>query len=265
MEFSIVTGATGGLGKEYAVQLLERGENLFLTARSDEKLFLLKQELSAKYKNAVIEYKKCDLSCENDVYDFFNSFTAADNKVSGLYYVAGADVRKAFKKYSYKTIVFQARVNYESCVAFANFAINNRAENLKILVVSSLTGITPMPYFAEYSSLKGALISFFTALKRELKGEKVKITVVTPGSIPTRPDVKQDIKNQGLQGKLSQKSPKYVVEKSLKALDKNKLTVTPGLYNKAVKFISAVTPTFIKTAVIAKKFKNLEKDAFTNV
>ena len=264
IEFNVITGATGGLGKEFAKQLLDKGEPIFITARSEEKLFLLKRELTAKYKNAVIEYKKCDLVNEEDRKAFFDNFTNFGYKVKGLYYVAGADIRKPFTKYTQRTVVFQARVNYEACIDFTNFTLSNRAENLKILVVSSLTGITPMPYFAEYSSLKGALISFFTALRYELKNSNVKITVLTPGSIPTRSDIKQDIEKQGLQGKLSKKSPEYVVKKGLSALEKNKLTCTPGFYNKVVKFVTKITPLSLKLKIVAKKLKNLEKDAFTN-
>lgn len=263
MEFAVITGATGGLGKEFTKKLIERGNNVFLIGRSEEKLFLLKQELSFKYNSAVIEYKKCDLTSEIERENFYSEFKKCGYKVSGLYFVAGADIRKAFIKYSDDATVFQARVNFEACLSFTNFALKNKNEKLKILAVSSLTGITPMPYFAEYSSLKGALISFYTALRYELKNSGTKITVLAPGSIPTRSDIKEDILNQGLQGRLSSKSPAYVVEQSLKALDKNKRICIPGFYNKFIYFISKITPNGIKSVIIANKFKNLEKDAFT--
>ena len=264
MKFSVITGATGGLGREFAFRLAERGENLFLTGRSNEKLYLLELEIKAKYPSVTVEFLPCDLTSSEDRVNFFNFFKNKGYKVSGLYLVAGADIRKPFEKFNEESLVFSARVNYESCLSFTKFALENRDEKLKILVVSSLTGITPMPYFAEYASLKGALISFFTALRCELKNSGVNVTILTPGSIPTRADIKEDIKKQGLQGKLSSKSPKYVVDKALKALDKNKKTCVPGFYNKIVKFFSTITPNCIKLKIISKKLKNLEKDAFTN-
>ena len=264
MNFSIITGATGVLGKEFAKSLAERNENLFLTGRSEEKLMLLKEELTAKYKNIAVDYCKCDLTIDADKNALFNYFSLKGYKVNGLYLVAGADTRKAFTKFNQNAISFLARVNYESALSFTKFALDNMGAELKILVVSSLTGITPMPYFSEYSSLKGALISFFTALRYELKNEPVKITILTPGSILTRKDIKEDIKKQGLQGKLSSKTPKYVVNKALKALDKNKKICVPGFYNKLVKFATKITPTSLQMKIISKKLKNLEKDAFSN-
>ncbi len=49
MEISLINGATGGLGKEFAKQLVSRGEKVFLTGRDEKKLILLKEELLAKY------------------------------------------------------------------------------------------------------------------------------------------------------------------------------------------------------------------------
>ena len=132
----------------------------------------------------------------------------------------------------------------------------------EIITISSMSGVTPMPYFAEYSATKSALIYFYKGLKKELKGSGVKITVLCPGSVPTRQDIIKDIKSQGLTGKLSKKSPKFVVEKGLKALSKNKTICVPGFYNKVVSFISRITPYSVKASVIAKKFKDKEKDAF---
>ena len=145
-------------------------------------------------------------------------------------------------------------MNFESALYLTNFALNNIAENLKIFVVSSMCGLLPMPYFAEYSATKSALINFFTALRYETDKKKVKITILMPGSIPTRPDIIEDIKKQGLTGKLSAKSPSYVVEKGLKALYKNKLKCIPGFYNKCVAFLNKITPLKIKTIIIKRKF-----------
>ena len=86
-----------------------------------------------------------------------------------------------------------------------------------------MSGVTPMPYFALYSATKAMLTSFFTSLHYELKKQKVKVTVVLPGGVYTRPDIIKEIKGQGLWGRLSAKSPEFVAEKSLKAVQKNKV------------------------------------------
>ncbi|MBR2323489.1 MAG: hypothetical protein IKA39_01185, partial [Clostridia bacterium] len=82
------------------------------------------------------------------------------------------------------------------------------------------------------------------------------------GAIPTREDIKRDIEIQGFTGKLSSKSPKFVVEKSLNALDKNREKVIPGAFNKLVYFIEKITPKSLQCKYVAKKWKIKEKDNF---
>ena len=83
-----------------------------------------------------------------------------------------------------------------------------------------------------------------------------------PGGVYTREDIKEDIKNQGLWGKLSAKSPEFVAEKSLKAVSKNKTTYIPGGFNKFLNFIMKLVPKRIVLNFIAKRWKKQTKDAF---
>ena len=260
MSFSIVIGATGVLGEVFSKELALKGENLYLSGRSIEKLTLLRNKLLDLNSKIEVKIFACELTDFNSVKSLFNDFNFLNAKVSGLYYVSGVDIQKPFIDYNYDKIIKQARVNFESALLFTNFALKNKSSDLKILVVSSMCGLLPMPYFAEYSATKSALINFFTALRYENKDSK--ITVLAPGSIPTRPDIIKDIKAQGLTGKLSIKTPKYVVDKALKALDKNKKICIPGFYNKIVAFFNKITPNFIKLAIIKNKFSKKTKDNF---
>ena len=261
MNYSIVVGASGVIGENFAVKLAKQGQNLYITGRTKEKLELLKCKLIDVNPNISVECFACDLIDFSNVNALFEHFLSLNAKVSGLYYVSGIDTQKAFILYDYDKIIKQCRVNFECALSFTNFALKNRAESLKILVVSSMCGLLPMPYFAEYSATKSALINFFTALRYEVD-KLVKITILAPGSVPTRRDVIEDIKVQGFLGKLSSKSPSYVVEKGLKALDKNKRICIPGFYNKTVSFLNKITPNFIKLRIIKRKFSKKTKDAF---
>lgn len=263
MTYSLVTGACGGIGKAFCHQLAKDNENLILLGRSEDKLEKLKGELLAINPSIFIECLAVDLSSDSSLSQAISLLREKKIIFSGFYFVAGIDTRKPFEEYSYDKISMQARVNFESAVKLSKFCLENRAENIKMLIVSSACGLTPMPYFSLYSATKSALVYFFKGLKAEQRGKNVKITVVCPGSVPTRDDIKEDIKAQGLQGKLSKLEPKKVVKKSLKALKRNKTVFIPGFYNKMVAFVSKLTPYSIKSRVIAKKFKNKVKDAFS--
>ena len=146
--------------------------------------------------------------------------------------------------------------NLESVLDLTLFVINNRLTDtkLEILTISSLCGASPVPYFAVYSATKSALITFMKAIRFEQKGKNV--------TIPTRPDIVEDIKKQGLQGRLSKKTPTFVAQKSLNALKRRKAIYVPGFYNKIVYFFSKITPDFIAQKVLARKFSTKQKDAF---
>lgn len=261
--FTFITGATGGLGKCFCEKLASDGQNLFITGRSDEKLHTLCKNLKDKYANIDILYFACDLVNEKERGDLFDYCIRNNLYFNQLINVAGADIQKEFLKYTQEKIIFQSRILFESTVCLTRFALSRKCDSLKILTISSLCGTLPIPYFAIYSSLKGALIQFFDCLRYELKNDKnIVITTILPGSIPTRADIIEDIKKQGLTGKLSKKSPEFIVRKSLNALRKRKKNYIPGFYNKTVNFFQNITPKFIKVKIIARQFAKKEKDAF---
>ena len=119
-----------------------------------------------------------------------------------------------------------------------------------------------MPYFAIYSATKAALTSFSVSLREELKGKNIAVSAILPGAMPTREDIKAQIKGQGLWGKLAVKSPQSVAEYSLKAVQKNKAKVIVGFWNKLMRFSTALLPQGLKLKWIAKRWSKISKDSF---
>ena len=102
----------------------------------------------------------------------------------------------------------------------------------------------------------------FTALHYELKDKGVKTCVVLPGAVPTRPDIIEDIKGQGLWGKLSQITPEKLAIKALKAVKKNKTKNVPGFFNKLLYVLIKLAPKKIVLTFIKKRWAKQTKDAF---
>ena len=261
MDCTLITGASGFIGKAFAKQLVKT-DCLILTGRSEEKLNITKNQLLEVNSNATIYIFAADLTSVEDRRNLFKFIDDNSLKLKKLFNVAGADIQKAFIKYDQEKLIFQIRTNFEATLSVTLEFLKRKTENAEILTISSMCGCTPMPYFGVYSATKAALINFFNALRVELKNDKMKITTVLPGSVETRPDVIKDIKKQGLTGRLSKKTPEYVAEKSLEALKKNKRIFVPGLYNKIVYFFNKITPQTLAEIIVAKKFKIKEKDAF---
>lgn len=260
--YALVTGATGGLGKAFAYALAKKGYKLLLTGRNKEKLLRLQEELQTVYPDLETHIYPADLQDENSRYACMRAMEKDGYTIGLLANVAGADIQKAFSAYTQEKITFQCRVNLEASVAFCKFALDHRAEELEIINVSSVSGLYPMPYFAIYSATKTALTSFSIALREEMKKQSVRVTAVLPGAMPTREDVKEQIKGQGLWGRLAVKSPDWVAEYALKAVSKNKAKTIPGFWNKAMRFFTAWLPASWKIKFIARRWSRIEKDAF---
>ncbi|MBO4251956.1 MAG: SDR family NAD(P)-dependent oxidoreductase [Clostridia bacterium] len=259
--FTFISGATGGLGSAYAEFCAGCGYDLFLTARSEECLAALKDELCAKY-NVNILYFPCELTDDFSRKDLISFVEEKGVKFDRIINVAGVDTQKAFLDYTPEKAVFQIRVNCEATLLLTLGLLGSRAEKTEVLTVGSMSGVSPMPYFAIYSASKAFLQSFFTSLHYELKNDGVKVTTVLPGGIPTRPDIVEEIKKQGLGGRLSSKPAGFVVKKSLKAVKKNKIICVPGAFNKFLFFLMKIAPKRIVLNFIAKRWKKHGKDAF---
>ena len=260
--YTLVSGATGGLGRAFVFECAKAGGPLFLTGRNEEKLASLRAELMQKFPRVPADFFVCDLTDAESRAAMFSYIKGKGYRVARLCNVAGADIQKAFEKYTQEKLTFQCRVNFEAAVSLTKFALDNRAEELEIVTVASISGVYPMPYFALYSATKKALTQFFSALREEWRGRGVRITTVEPGGIYTRPDVVRGIEGQGLWGKLSAKSPEYVAKKSLAAVRKNKRILRPGFWNKFIAAAPRILPLSVRMRFIARRWSKIEKDAF---
>lgn len=260
--YTMITGATGGLGSAFSRLCAKNGENLILTGRSEGKLRLLKEKLLAENPGIDVLVFAADLSDWHSRGEMTAKIAEAGCKIGRLINAAGADIQKAFSEYTQEKISFQCRVNFEAAAALCRFAIGRRAKELEIVNISSVSGLCPMPYFALYSAAKSALTSFSAALREEMKGKGVKVTAVLPGAMPTREDIKEQIAGQGLWGKLAAKPPEFVARKSLEGVKKNRRRVIPGFWNRALAGFMRLLPLSWKLAFIARRWGKISKDAF---
>lgn len=263
MNYALITGACGGLGGAFAEALAERGEPLFLTGRSNERLLALKEKLKERFPELSVKFCACDLTLQEDRSALFDVIDEEKITLSRLIYVAGVDTQKAFENYTQEKIVFQTRVNFEGALSLIHASLKRGTLDgtFEILTIGSMSGICPMPYFALYSATKKALCQFSVALRAELKG-RAKATCVLPGAIPTREDIKENILSHGFLGRISVKSPRAVALAALKAVRRNKKTKVVGFWNRFIKFFTDIAPLSWKLHYIKKRWGKTEKDAF---
>lgn len=262
IEYALITGATGGLGKAFCHLLSSMGYGLIVTGRSEEKLQALQEEISTNYPQTQLFAFVADLTDGNQREALMRFVDGQNIRLSMLVNVAGADIQKGVTEYTEDKLAFQCRINFEAAVSLCRYAIQQKADKLEIINISSVSGIYPMPYFAVYSATKAALTSFSLSLREEMKGKKVSVTAILPGAMPTREDIKAQIKGQGAWGKLAAKSPEAVARVSIKAVRKNKGKVIVGFWNKVMRISTAWLPRSWRMRFIAKRWSKISKDAF---
>ena len=261
MSYTFISGATGGIGKAFARACAVRGENLFITGRDAAKLSAEKDALISAGAGQT-EFFACDLT-DNDSRDKMLAYIDEKGiKFARIVNVAGVDTQKPFTEYTAEKILFQIRVNVESTVALTHALLKRREiPAAEIITIGSMSGVSPMPYFALYSATKKALEQYWIALRTENKG-KAKVTVILPGGIPTREDIKRDIASHGWFGRVSALPPEKVARCALAAVSRNRRRVVIGFWNKVLYCGMHLVPLSVKLRVIAKIWSKSEKDAF---
>ncbi|KPA10024.1 Short chain dehydrogenase [Candidatus Magnetomorum sp. HK-1] len=181
----IITGASSGIGKEMALQLSQQSARLTLAARSVDRLAEVAHLCQENGAQAI--YVQTDVSdatqCKNLIQTSVNKFGGIDLLVNNAGYTMWAkfedmlDLKIGEKLFQVK---FFGSVNCTH--AALPFLKTSKGQ---ILTISSLTGKIGVPSRTYYSAANHALAGFFDALRAELSGTGVSITIVYPGFIAT--------------------------------------------------------------------------------
>jgi len=258
MEFySLITGATGGLGRAFVFECAKRGDNLLLTGSNQTKLDKIVNDVKLNYPNINVISKTCDLSNENSRNDFFNFINEKNISVNFLINNAGAIIEGEFLSHCNEEILKAIRVNCEGTIDMTQRVIKNRnkEEKLHIITIASMAGYYPMPYMATYAATKAMLKNFMIALNKEMKGKNVFITTICPSGIPTTDAMKEAIKSQGLAGKMTACSPEKIAKISMKASKKHKVVVVPKFVNKFILVLSNLVGDRALSSVTGRMWK----------
>jgi short-subunit dehydrogenase len=221
-ETALITGASAGIGEEFARQLAARGYDLILVARRKDRLEQLAQELSTTAH--VIE---CDLASEAAKLPDKVAELGVD--VDLLVNNAGFGLRGHFADLPADRDAEMVRVNCEAVVTLTHAFLPAMVERGRggVITVASTAGMQPLPYETTYGATKAFAISFMEALSMELRGTGVRALVVNPGPVKTewQAVAGYDENTKILPGMIT---AERCVTDSLRAYDRAKRSVIPG-------------------------------------
>ncbi len=228
MENVLITGATSGIGYEFAKIFAQNNYNLILCARSKDKLEEIKEKIIREYKVKVLVFSK-DLSKENEIKELCNEISENEITVDILINNAGAGYVGEFINESYDKDQSIMKLNMNALTYLTKFFAKQMVKKNKgrILNVASTGSYHPGPYTAVYYATKAYVLSFTEAIAEELKNYNITVSVLCPGATKTNFS-----KNAGKKDNANAMSPEFVAKKGYEGLMKRKVTIVPGMQYK---------------------------------
>ena len=229
MPTALITGASAGIGAAFAQELAARQTNLFLVARSEEKLQQLAQQLQDQYKIRV-DFLVQDLTAPAAAKNVFDAVTQKGLTIDLLINNAGFGEYGAFAELDGERQVKMVQLNILALVDLTHqFLPGMQQRRGSIINMASTAAFQPMPYFSVYAASKAFILSFSEALWAENRSYGVHVLAVCPG--PTETNFFQEAGfPQSLADVAAQNytPSEVVVREALQALKKEQSTVVPG-------------------------------------
>lgn len=250
---ALVTGASGGIGEEFAVALAKRGANLVLVARRADRLAALREALLARHPGIVVDVLTADLAVPGSGAELEDRVRDLGRTVDVLINNAGVGLHGAFVGQDPDANAAQIQLNCGTLVDLtARYlpAMVHRRHGV-VINVASTAAFQPTPGMAVYGATKAFVLSYTEALWQESRGTGVKILALCPGATETEffDRTGEKFLTDGRQ------TSTQVVDTALAALDKSSPTVVSGLRNRLLASGYRVTPRKLMLAVSERTLK----------
>ena len=237
----LITGASAGLGEEFAFQLAEQGFSLLLVARREQKLQQIQQQILAKYPKIDVFYQSVDLTEQESTQQIVTYIQSQSLFLAGLINNAGFGQRGSFSEIALSRQMEMLQVNINSLVSLTHLAIPllKEQQDSFIINVASTAAFQAGPNLAIYYASKAFVLSFSQALYEELKGEGIQVSTLCPGATKTDfIQLAQMPESTLFKLRVMEKQP--VVSYAL--ANSNKAVVIPGWLNKLSVFFVQLIP-----------------------
>lgn len=242
----LITGASAGIGREFARQLAGRANSMILIARREEQLIELNQELQQQYQNLRVYIRKGDLSNPAQLKELMESLDREQIDVNFLVNNAGLGDAGRFATSDPTRNEQIILVNMLALTSLTRHLLPKMIAKRHggILNVSSSAGFLPIPGDAVYAATKAYVTSFSEALRAELQGTGVSVCALCPGPVET--EFQEVARRRGVQSRLGPKfvvvPVEQVVRDALVALEADRPLVIPGFAMKFVMFLGRLMP-----------------------
>lgn len=243
----LITGATSGIGYEFAKIFIKNKYEVILVGRNETKLKEL-SEIAEKNSKKVFTYK-IDLSLSESIDKLYEFTKTRVGEVDILINNAGIGFNGSFNDIEWENHLDVINLNIVSLTKLTKLYSDDMVKRNegKILNIASTGAYQPGPLIGVYYASKAYVLSFSEALREEVKDKGVDVVTLCPGATKT------NFSKRAGKGDLDvAMSAEKVAKVGYNALMKNKAICVPGLMNKVLVFLSKIAPTVINAKMVKK-------------
>ncbi|MFV0388044.1 MAG: SDR family NAD(P)-dependent oxidoreductase [Pyrinomonadaceae bacterium] len=260
MKVTLITGASSGIGEEFAKQLAAKKHNLVLVARNEKKLAEICDELMLEHK-ITAHFVAIDLNDFKADKRLFNETEHHNLEVEWLINNAGYGSLGDFAELDLENELEMIGLNVMSLVALTHRYLEPMRERRTgtIINVSSAAGFQPVPYMATYSATKAFVTTFTEAIADENRKYGIRTMALCPGATETNffaaSGIDKPVKLKGVQ------TAEEVVTTALAAVERGKTSIVPGWVNYAGAFFGSKLPKRLVSKVVGSVVRGqVERD-----
>lgn len=255
INYTLITGASAGLGREFSIQCAGMGMNIIMIALPGSNTTSLANNLMLEFgvKISVFEFdmSDCVLLVEK------MNYIAANFNVNFLINNAGIGGTVAIMESPLNAIDRILQVNIRSMVLITQILLPGLLKHDKgyILNISSMAAFTPIAYKTVYPASKAFISSFALGLREELSDTGVSVSVIYPGPIMTNSGVSKRIVEQGVKGRIGLLASSEIARIALKKTLEGRAVIIPGIWNQINHRIMGFLPVATKLKIVSNAVK----------
>ncbi len=255
---ALVTGASAGLGEEYALQLAPRVRKLVLVARREDRLDRLADLLREHHPHCAVATMAADLSRRSQREALVSALEESDFEPDLLVNNAGLGDYGEVVTANWERLEAMMRVNIEALTHLTHALVPGmvRRGHGAVMNVSSLASLMPLPDATVYAATKAYVTSFSEGLRAELRGHGIPVLAVCPGPVKTEfgEVARRSPDDPGMPSpEWFRVPPEQVVAESLAALARDRARVYPGLKTAVAAALITAVPLFILRRLLATR------------
>jgi short-subunit dehydrogenase len=245
--YTLITGASEGFGKSLALECAARNMNLALVALPGMELFHLARFIKLNYGVKVECFEK-DLSQELSLLELQHEIRRKNLDINMLINNAGLGGTNLFEERDAEFYNKQIKLNVLTPTLLTRLFLDELKRNAPshILNVSSLAGYFSLPRKQVYGGTKSYLLSFSKSLRRELKKDNIRVSVLCPGGMNTSLPLTLLNKTGPWLSRKSIMDPDEVAPIAIQGMLDNKEVIIPGYLNQCFLFWNSLLPKIVR-------------------